>query len=437
MSEAAHLEDWRATIAERAAILELDGEMPRADAERAAIGEHLERSYASDVQLDGILGELIRAGRSAIHPDLRSLLDALGLLTPRTPIWGFAHVVPDGDGYRPASQDEFGRAAVIVPAFDRCRLADLVAEDLQSRRLLSRLGVTNLLGVDQVEMARETGQPLLIFDSALSWLRGHTLGAVIVDWYAVGHELDGVTEILCHPSIAPRLARCDPTLLAAPGRRNTGKENVPCRVRSAGLAAVCSTYSTRTSPRRSRWSPSTAMQSSPATVELLSAASVRAVRVGWLWEGWLARGKVHLLAGSPGTGKTTIAVSWCAAITAGGRWPDGADVEIGRLPDLVWGGWPWRCAGAAVSASGGDPKRLHFVNDVTERGRPRPFDPALDMPKLEAACRALPALKLIVFDPVVAVVTGDSHKNTETRRGLQPVVDLRQSLGARFSALRT
>ena len=48
-----------------------------------------------------------------------------------------------------------------------------------------------------------------------------------------------------------------------------------------------------------------------ATVKLLSAASVEAVRVGWLWEGWLARGKVHLLAGSPGTGKTTIAVSWC------------------------------------------------------------------------------------------------------------------------------
>ena len=69
------------------------------------------------------------------------------------------------------------------------------------------------------------------------------------------------------------------------------------------------------------------------------------------------------------------------------------------------------------------------MNNVTERGQPRPFDPALDMPKLEAACRALPALKLIVLDPVVAVVTGDSHKNTETRRGLQPVVDLAAELG--------
>ena len=166
----------------------------------------------------------------------------------------------------------------------------------------------------------------------------------------------------------------------------------------------------------------------PATVKLLSATSVPAVRVGWLWEGWLARGKVHLLAGSPGTGKTTIAVSFCAAITAGGRWPDGADVEKGDC--LIWSGEDGLVDTLVPRflATGGDPKRLHFVNNVTERGQARPFDPALDMPKLEAACRALPALRLIVLDPVVAAVSGDSHKNTETRRGLQPVVDLAAEL---------
>ena len=122
-------------------------------------------------------------------------------------------------------------------------------------------------------------------------------------------------------------------------------------------------------------------------------------------------------------------MSFCAAITAGGRWPDGTDVEIGDC--LIWSGEDGLgdTLVPRFLATGGDPKRLQFVNNVTERGQPRPFDPALDMPKLEAACRALPALKLIVLDPVVAVVTGDSHKNTETRRGLQPVVDLAAELG--------
>src|SRR4029077_9795111 len=40
------------------------------------------------------------------------------------------------------------------------------------------------------------------------------------------------------------------------------------------------------------------------------------------------------------------------------------------------------------------------------------------------AARKLPDLKMVILDPVVAAVSGDSHKNTETRRGLQPVVDL-------------
>src|SRR5262249_45014432 len=37
-------------------------------------------------------------------------------------------------------------------------------------------------------------------------------------------------------------------------------------------------------------------------------------------------------------------------------------------------------------------------------------------------------LALLILDPVVSVVTGDSHKNTETRRGLQPIVDLAAQL---------
>jgi len=167
----------------------------------------------------------------------------------------------------------------------------------------------------------------------------------------------------------------------------------------------------------------------PATVELLAATSVTALRVRWLWEGWLALGKVHLLAGSPGTGKTTIAVSLSAAITSGNAWPDGVEqAEPGDV--LIWSGED----GVADTllprflAAGGDPKRLHFVHDVTGQGRTRTFDPAVDMPKLVVAVRSLPGLKLIVLDPVVAAVTGGTHKNGETRRGLQPVVNLAAEL---------
>ena len=39
-------------------------------------------------------------------------------------------------------------------------------------------------------------------------------------------------------------------------------------------------------------------------------------------------------------------------------------------------------------------------------------------------------IKLLIVDPIVSAVAGDSHKNAEVRRGLQPLVDAGQKLGA-------
>jgi hypothetical protein len=50
------------------------------------------------------------------------------------------------------------------------------------------------------------------------------------------------------------------------------------------------------------------------------------------------------------------------------------------------------------------------------------------MPALTKAAKDLPNLKLLLLDPVVAAVAADTHKNAETRRGLQPVVDMAEQL---------
>lgn len=39
-------------------------------------------------------------------------------------------------------------------------------------------------------------------------------------------------------------------------------------------------------------------------VELVRASDITPEPIHWLWPGWLARGKVHVFAGAPGTGKT-------------------------------------------------------------------------------------------------------------------------------------
>src|SRR5690606_15649155 len=81
-------------------------------------------------------------------------------------------------------------------------------------------------------------------------------------------------------------------------------------------------------------------------------------------------------------------------------------------------------------AMGADMERVYFVRDVVSDDGKRPFDPANDMEELYAAARRIGSVGLIILDPIVSAVAGDSHKNGETRRALQRVVDLAAALNA-------
>lgn len=167
-----------------------------------------------------------------------------------------------------------------------------------------------------------------------------------------------------------------------------------------------------------------------ATVELTPGSSITPEAVKWLWQGFLAGGKLHVLAGSPGTGKTTAALALAAVITSRGRWPDGTPAPLGNV--AIWSGEddPADTLVPRLLAAGADMRRVFFVSATRETGgERRPFDPASDMRHL---MRALDGrdIKLLVVDPIVSAVAGDSHKSTETRRALQPLVDLAAATGA-------
>src|SRR5690606_15285703 len=53
-----------------------------------------------------------------------------------------------------------------------------------------------------------------------------------------------------------------------------------------------------------------------------------------------------------------------------------------------------------------------------------------DMNALADAARRLGNVRMLVCDPIVSAVAGDSHKNAEVRRALQPLVNLGHELGA-------
>jgi len=73
--------------------------------------------------------------------------------------------------------------------------------------------------------------------------------------------------------------------------------------------------------------------------------------------------------------------------------------------------------------------RVYFVGDTHEECR-RPFDPARDVDLLAEAAATIDSIAMIVVDPLVSAVSGDSHKNAEVRRGLAPLVDLAARMDA-------
>lgn len=146
--------------------------------------------------------------------------------------------------------------------------------------------------------------------------------------------------------------------------------------------------------------------------------------VRWLWKHWLALGKLHILAGAPGQGKTTLALGMAATVTIGGRWPDGSPSAAGNV--LIWSGEddPADTLLPRLLAAGADPAKCFFIEGTRRDGEVLPFDPARDLGQLLATIEKIGGIKLLVIDPVVSTVAGDSHKNTEVRRALQPLVDL-------------
>ncbi|WP_337157956.1 AAA family ATPase [Pseudomonas putida] len=160
-------------------------------------------------------------------------------------------------------------------------------------------------------------------------------------------------------------------------------------------------------------------------VKVASAASIKPVAIRWLWPGWLAKGKLHILAGAGGTGKTTLLIGLIATITTGGRWPDGSRCsEPGNA--LIWSSEddPADTLIPRLTAAGADMSRVYIIQGRTNaQGDADPFDPANDIALLRETANEIGGVSLLMLDPVVSAVKGDMHKANDVRRALQGVVD--------------
>jgi putative DNA primase/helicase len=171
---------------------------------------------------------------------------------------------------------------------------------------------------------------------------------------------------------------------------------------------------------------------SKLSAELILLEELKMEPIDWIWAGCLARSKIHLIAGVPEAGKTTIALNFAATLSSGALWPDGTKADPGNV--LIWTGEDGltEIIKPRLIQMGADPKKIRIVTGARdENGKLRSFNPSTDLPVLMLAAKGIHGgVDLLIIDPIVSVIGGkvDNGNNAGHREKLQPLVDFGEEM---------
>lgn len=161
-------------------------------------------------------------------------------------------------------------------------------------------------------------------------------------------------------------------------------------------------------------------------------ADVAPKRVEWFWKGYIPLGKITILEGDPGLGKSVATIDLAARASAGKRFPNGADalqcgvVLMSAEDDVADTVRP------RLDAAGGDPSKVCDLTMVSDG----PDDERLvslpdDVSLIERAVRQYKA-GLVVVDPLEAFMNErlSANNNQHVRRALNPLGKMAERTGA-------
>jgi len=161
-------------------------------------------------------------------------------------------------------------------------------------------------------------------------------------------------------------------------------------------------------------------------------------KVLWLWKHRIPRGKLTLLAGDGGIGKSLLTMDLAQRISSGRPWPDslcepnptGGVVIVSAEDDIDDTIVP------RLKAAGADLARIvaiqgiEYTDQERKRRGVRGFNLQHDMPALEAAIDATDGCSLIIIDPVTAFMgKARGNDNVEVRGCLAPLAALAADTG--------
>ncbi len=216
-------------------------------------------------------------------------------------------------------------------------------------------------------------------------------------------------------------------------RRASGWDDERIRQEIAGVVAMADEMPEEKEPD-SETPAATADSETPAesaesVAQVRTLADIEPREIRWLWPGRIARGRITLLVGVPGAGKSFMMADVAARLSAGRQWPDGGACERGNVLLISAEDDPADTIRPRLDANGADVRRVQLLTMVkrgaASKRREIPFT-LEDVDALEETLVRFPGTKLIVIDPIGSFLGGqtDAHRDNGVRAVLAPVAAL-------------
>ncbi len=161
-------------------------------------------------------------------------------------------------------------------------------------------------------------------------------------------------------------------------------------------------------------------------LETVCVVNVEARSVRWLWPGRFALGKVSIIAGDPGLGKSQFTIRLAAHVSRGRPWPvDETECPLGSVLLVSAEDDVADTIRPRLEAADADLSRVHCVGLVAGANGRRGLSLETDVTLLASKVAELGDCRLIVIDPVSAFMGAtDSHNNAEVRGLLALLSDM-------------
>ena len=155
---------------------------------------------------------------------------------------------------------------------------------------------------------------------------------------------------------------------------------------------------------------------------LVNLSSVKREEVEWLWQDRIPLGKLTLIEGDPGAGKSWASLALACAVTTGAPLPMGEKRKPARALLLAAEDDPGDTIKPRFEDMGGDDSRIDILQGVCDKGKERHISLTEDVALVDEILEGKD-YDLVIVDPINAYIGSeiDSHKDTSIRAVLTPL----------------